>query len=104
MGTSLKGFGAFRRQLLIQLITRFGRKSFTFEEASTVQGFTRATFMKLYADGLLKKVSKSLPLRYSIVSAQNNERNSPSRPVESDNAILGIYENGRCLCSSVGQK
>jgi hypothetical protein len=69
MGTSFKGMGVFRKELLIQLIERFGRNSFSYKEASTLPGFSRAVFMTLYADGLLKKASKGLPLRYGIISA-----------------------------------
>ena len=103
MGTSLKGMGAFRRELLLQLITRFRRASFTFREASTIPGFSRAVFMTLYKDGMLKKASKGLPLRYSIASTPNNERNSPSMKVKSDIASA-VSRDGGCLCSGIVDK
>lgn len=68
MGTCLKGMGAFRKQLLLEIIRQFGRESFSYKEASTLPGFDRSTFMSIYQDGLLKKASTGLPLRYSIIS------------------------------------
>ena len=106
MGSALKGMGAFRRELLMQIITRFGRKSFSFKEASTVPGFSRAAFMNLYTDGLLKKTSKSLPLRYSISAApikSRKEQNSPSEAVESEDVFITIPWEGGSLCSGLIQ-
>jgi len=60
--------GAFRKQLLLEIIARFGRVSFSYKEASTLPGFDRSTFMLLFQDGMLKKASQGLPLRYSIIS------------------------------------
>jgi len=97
MGTSLKGMGVFRKELLIQIIEKFGRKSFTYREVSTIPGFSRAVFMNLYTDGLLKKTSKGLPLQYSIASTpirSRKEQNSPPLKVGSDITFHAISERG----------
>jgi|SRR5208337_1465710 len=99
MGTSFKGMGVFRKEFLIHLIRKFGRSSFSYNEASTVPEFSRAVFMNLYADGMLKKASKELPLRYSISSSpvkRWEDRDSPDTAVESD---VAISHEGGDLCS-----
>ena len=102
MGTSFKGMGGFRKELLIQLIKRFSRNSFSYKEASTVPGFSRAVFMNLYSDGFLKRTSKGLPLQYGITSApirSQKEREVTPGVAHSDTTILVIRQEGGCLCS-----
>jgi hypothetical protein len=94
--------GGFRKELLIQLIKRFGRNSFSYKEASTVPGFFRAAFMTLYADGLIKKASKGMPLRYGITSApirSKKEQDVVPRMAQSETTILVIFPERGCLCS-----
>jgi len=53
MGTALRGFGMFKRDLLSAIYLAFGFTEFTYGRVSKISGFERRTFFNLYSDGWL---------------------------------------------------
>jgi len=102
MSTCMKGMGAFRKQLLLEIIDRFGRDSFSYKEASTLPVFDRSTFMTLYHDRLLKKASQGFPLRYSIISRSVDDiknHNNRKSTVDRSRPLLDDTPRGGGTCS-----
>lgn len=100
MGTCLKGLGAFRKQLLLEIIAKFGRASFSYKDASSLPGFDRSTFMNLYQDRLIKKASPGIPLRYSIISRSlvDIKRQKPESDVDGNCQCIKSIANGGGAC------
>lgn len=53
MGTALRGFGTFKRDLLSAIFLAFGFTEFTYAMAAEISGFERRTFFNLSSDGWL---------------------------------------------------
>lgn len=68
MSTTLRGSGAFKRDLMRALIRKFGRHKFTYKEAAAIPEFDHRAFMSLYSDRLIKRISRETPLQYSLMN------------------------------------
>lgn len=60
MRTALRGFGRYKHDLLIALITEYGKDPFTYKEASDLPVFKRSEFLKLHSDGWLRCCKKAV--------------------------------------------
>lgn len=60
MRTALRGFGRYKHDLLIALITEYGKDPFTYKEASDLPVFERSGFLKLHSDGWLQYCKKAV--------------------------------------------
>lgn len=61
MGTSLKGYGSYKRDLLLNIYANFGFTDFTYSAAAEMQGFDRGAFYNLYCDGWLSCKKNDTP-------------------------------------------
>lgn len=66
MRTTLRGFGRYKLDLILDLVTMYGRKSFTYREASTLPSFDTQQFRKLHWDGWLSCTQKAISGRPAI--------------------------------------
>jgi len=53
MGTTFRGGGSYKRDLLLEIYANFGFTEFTFSAAAEIPGFERGIFYKLHSDGWL---------------------------------------------------
>lgn len=67
--TSLRGFGAHKRDLLNALLRAYGRAEFLVRDAAALPGFSSGDFRRLVLDGLLLPAPGATPCRWRITSA-----------------------------------
>jgi len=73
MGTALRGFGTFKRDLLSAIFLAFGFTEFTYAMASEISGFERRTFFNLYSDGwLINDKTQGGPGKWKLSCAFHN--------------------------------
>ena len=66
MNTSLRGFGTYKRDLILEIFRLCGMRPFTYRDIRTLPSFKRKSFFSLVSGSYIDKQTRKNPASYCL--------------------------------------